>query len=89
VSIVLDSIKLGYHNVSQTGSAPVLRCIKLGGGRLKDKKRLKWNKPTQLGPLEGTNLNQWVLQELFVTTGYVYEKDISGIDDKTQNIQVT
>jgi hypothetical protein len=32
VSIVLDSIKLGYHYVSETGSVPVLRCIKLAGG---------------------------------------------------------
>jgi hypothetical protein len=38
VSIVLDSIKLGYHYVSETGYVSVLRCIKLGGGRLKDKK---------------------------------------------------
>jgi hypothetical protein len=36
VSIVLDSMKLEYHNVSETGSVSVLRCIKLGG-RLKDK----------------------------------------------------
>jgi hypothetical protein len=40
VSIVLNSIKLGYHYVSETGPVPVLRCIKLGGEeeRLKDKK---------------------------------------------------
>jgi hypothetical protein len=37
VSIVLDSIKLGYHYVSETGSVSVLRSIKLGGV-LKDKK---------------------------------------------------
>jgi hypothetical protein len=29
VSIVLDSIKIGYHDVSETGSVPGLRCIKL------------------------------------------------------------
>jgi hypothetical protein len=28
VSIVLDSKKLRNHNVSETGSVPVLRCIK-------------------------------------------------------------
>jgi hypothetical protein len=51
VSIVLDSIKLGYHYVWETGSVPVLRCIKLGGGgRLKDK-RLKWNKTYTVGSL--------------------------------------
>jgi hypothetical protein len=39
MSIVLDSKKTRNHNVSKTGSVPVLRCIKLGGGgRLKDKK---------------------------------------------------
>jgi hypothetical protein len=37
VSIVLDTIKLGYHNVSETGSVSIFRCIQLGG-RLKDKK---------------------------------------------------
>jgi hypothetical protein len=58
VSIVLDSIKLGYLYVPETGYVPVLRCIKLeGGGRLKDKKVKKGIKPTQLGPLEGANLN--------------------------------
>jgi hypothetical protein len=35
--MVLDSIKLGYHYVSETGSVPFLRGIKLGG-MLKDKK---------------------------------------------------
>jgi hypothetical protein len=36
VSIVLDSIKLGYHYVSETGSVSILRCIKLwGGGKVK------------------------------------------------------
>jgi hypothetical protein len=38
VFIVLDSIKLGYHYVSETGPVSVFRCIKLEGGRLKDKK---------------------------------------------------
>jgi hypothetical protein len=41
VSIVLDSIKLGYHYVSETGSVPVLRCIKLGGERVKNIKNVK------------------------------------------------
>jgi hypothetical protein len=39
VSIVLYSIKIGYYYVSETGSVPVLRCIKIREGeRLKDKK---------------------------------------------------
>jgi hypothetical protein len=43
VSIVVDSKKLGYHDVSETGSVSVLRCIKLGGGRLKGKKvKMEW-----------------------------------------------
>jgi hypothetical protein len=46
VSIVLESIKLGYHDVSETGSVPVLRCIKLAGGG-----RLKWNKTYTVGSL--------------------------------------
>jgi hypothetical protein len=60
VSIVLNAIKLGYHYVSETGSVSFLRFIKLGGGeRLKDKKVKNGIKPTQLGPLEGANLNHW------------------------------
>jgi hypothetical protein len=45
VSIFLDSKKLRNQNVSETGSAPFVRCIKLGRGeRLKDKKiKMEWN----------------------------------------------
>jgi hypothetical protein len=52
VSIVLDSKKLGYHYVSETGSVPLLRCIKLRG---EGKNGIK----PQMGPLEGANLNHW------------------------------
>jgi hypothetical protein len=40
VSIVLDSKELRNHNVSETGSVPVLQVYKIKGGweRLKDKK---------------------------------------------------
>jgi hypothetical protein len=50
INVILDCVhrprfqkKLGYHYVSEPGSVPVLRCIKLGGERLKDK-GLEWNK---------------------------------------------
>jgi hypothetical protein len=51
VSIVLESIKLGYHNVSETGSAPVLRCIQLGGGKVKKIRKVKWYKTYTVGSL--------------------------------------
>jgi hypothetical protein len=51
VTIVLDSIKLGYHYVSETG-CPRPQVYKIRGGKVKN-----GIKPTQLGPLEGANLS--------------------------------
>jgi hypothetical protein len=51
VSIVLDSIKLGYHYVSKTGPVPVLRWLQLGGGKVKKIRKVNGYKNYTVGSL--------------------------------------
>jgi hypothetical protein len=53
------------HNVSETGSVSVLRCM----GQ---------NKPTQLGPLERASLNHWPIPE---NVNHVYVTNMIRIHD--------